>query len=524
MSEATPEFKALQEQMEQDKDADTKLGRLIDFMEASLSHSGAPRFKSFWEARKLSLDLFKEVSTPQIRSQLWARYSHLSKEARRLKDLLDEESAFNVEQIEMAIAALENACEEAGLKSETPGTNPPLLDPVPCHTLEREWSFYEPRQRELNLLNLHASRIHAMRKELIRTEMRIRQKNKFFERLSAAGDKIFPRRKSLIDEVSSKFQEDVSQFIRTYFASQVNESLFFLRSEIKALQGVAKMLTLSAHVFKDTRQALSECWDKLKVEEKELKKSRQEKREIYKANHQELSEKLKTLRGRFETKELAASQLEKELYSFQQEMRNLELGPGEVRALKAELESVREALFAEVRREEESRAREAEVRDQEKREKILNFKNRALGLIAEAPKLGSEAILKERELILEEIQASHLSRHDKLELEKVFKPLKDILTEKNEARLLNLPENDRQALEQLKELLNERKVRRKEMREQVEELRKSAGSSGLDFTKALDISQLHAEEKEKLDKLNEGIRELEDKIRSYERPSVQSSD
>lgn len=513
MSEVNPEFKSLLAQLEEEKDAEVKLNRLIEFMEASLSQSGTPRFKNFWDARKLSLELFKAIENPQIRTHLWTRYSELSKEARRLKDLLDEESAFNVEQIEMAISALEQECQ--GIKTHVESLSPTEI-PFPSFTLESEYDFYEPRQRELNLLNAYASRINALRKELIRTEMRIRQKNKFFQRLSEAGDLVFPGRKTLIEEVSSKFREDVSRFVATYFSSGINESPFRLRDEIRALQGAAKVFTLSAQVFKDTRLELSTCWDKLKEEEKELKKHRQEQREVFKANYTTLHEKLTALRARFEAKELTLPDAEKEIKSFQQEMRQQELGRDEVRALREELSKTEELLHAEARREEEERQKEMAIREQEKREKILNFKNQILALLEEAPHIEINAIQAQKESLLQEIQASSLNRHDKLELEKAFKALKDILTEKNEQRLLNLPENDRQALDQLRELLKERKARRQELRDYTDELRKNAGASNLDFGKALEASRLLADEQEKLKKLGASIKELEAKIAAYE--------
>lgn len=513
MSEVSPEFKSLLTQLDEEKDAEVKLNCLIEFMEASLSQSGTPRFKNFWDARKLSLELFKAVENPQVRTQLWTRYSELSKEARRLKDLLDEESAFNVEQIEIAISALEQECQ--GIKTHVESLSPVQI-PFPSFILEPEYDFYEPRQRELNLLNAYASRINALRKELIRTEMRIRQKNKFFQRLSEAGDLVFPARKTLIEEISHKFREDVNRFVATYFSGDFKESPFRLRDEIRALQGAAKVFTLSAQVFKETRLELSTCWDKLKEEEKELKKHRQEQREIFKANYLALHEKLAHLKSRFESKELNLSDTEKEVANFQLEMRQLELGRDEVRALKEELSNTEDLLRTEARKEEEERQKEASIREQEKKEKILNFKNRILALLEEAPHMEVDVIQAQKESLLQEINASSLNRHDKVELEKVFKALKDILTEKNEQRLLNLPENDRQALDQLRELLKERKVRRQELRDYTDELRKNAGASNLDFGRALEASRLLAEEKEKLEKLNASIKDLEAKIAAYE--------
>ena len=55
------------------------------FTRIALSQPGMPRFKDFWEGRRLCLPLFKENLTPKVRSQLWAEYIELSSEARRFK-------------------------------------------------------------------------------------------------------------------------------------------------------------------------------------------------------------------------------------------------------------------------------------------------------------------------------------------------------------------------------------------------------------------------------------------------------
>jgi len=66
-------------------DVDKKLEFGIDFMEKSIAQTGTPHFKSFWEARTICLELFKENISPPLRAVLWAKYNDLSKEARRLK-------------------------------------------------------------------------------------------------------------------------------------------------------------------------------------------------------------------------------------------------------------------------------------------------------------------------------------------------------------------------------------------------------------------------------------------------------
>ena len=61
-------------------------------------------------------------------------------------------------------------------------------------------------------------------------------------------------------------------------------------------------------------------------------------------------------------------------------------------------------------------------------------------------------------------------------------------------------------------LLKERKKRREEIKTRLEALRKSKGSSGFDFTRALKTDELIEEEKEKLSKIEEAIDELEERL------------
>ena len=107
----SPLFSDFLQQFESERTAEGKIRLSIDFMRAALSNSGTPRFKDFWEGRRICLPLFKENISPKVRSQLWSSYIELSTEAKRLKEILDEQSAFAIEQIELAIQALERDLE-----------------------------------------------------------------------------------------------------------------------------------------------------------------------------------------------------------------------------------------------------------------------------------------------------------------------------------------------------------------------------------------------------------------------------
>lgn len=496
-------------------DPDSKLQHVVSFMESSLSQHGSPHFKSFWEARNLCLDLFKENINPALRSDMWSKYTELSKEARRLKEILDEQSAFAAEQIEIAIQALEQDIannSERLMNSEESDFLPP------SQALEGKKDFYEIGQRELNLLNAQASRINALRKELIRTEMRVRQKNKFFQQLSIAGDLVFPRRKDLIKDISQGFINDIDDFVKIHFSrDNYHESLFFLREEIKILQGIAKLLTLNTHSFTHTRMRLSECWDKIKHVEKERKKERAQQKGVFRQNAQNIQSKIHEFQAIFAEGQMSTHTANEQIDEIYSLMKSTDLGRDEIRMLREELGNARKPLIDKLKADEEARQAADLERDRQRKEKILCLRQEIESLQVNAEALQVDELVSKRDALQLEINQSQTTKQEKLELEKGLKPLKDIITEKREKALMNLSDDDRQALSQLKELLKQRKERRQEVKTQIETLRKASGSSGMDFEKAMAFNAQMAEEKARLEKLNEGIREIEQKVIELER-------
>jgi hypothetical protein len=497
-------------ELEKIADHESKLQFIIDFMEASLAQGGTPHFKNFWEARNLCLQLFKENIAPAVRMILWAKYNDLSKEARRLKEILDEQSAFAVEQIEIAVKALEDDITNF---DEHLDKMAKIDFQVSSLALEKSLSVYERLQRELNLLNTQASRINAMRKELIRTEMRVRQKNKFFQRLSAAGDKVFPRRKDLIKEVSQNFIADVDAFINDHFTREnFDDSLFALREEIKTLQNMAKILTLNTHSFTHTRMRLSECWDRIKAEDKERKKERAQLKSAFKQNFDDAMQKLQEYKQNYETQHPSISDATKQLDALVNEIRNMEHGRDEIRLLKAEVQALRKPIQEKIHAQESERQSQDQEREKQRRQKILDLKFQVEELVKNSMALDADDIEAKRNVIVDLISSSNMGKAEKQEIERQLKPLRDLISEKKESSLLTLSDDDRQSLQQLKEVLKQRKERRQEIKTQIDALRKSSGSSGLDFEQAMNFNAQVEAEKERLEKINQGIQEIEQKI------------
>lgn len=491
-------------------DPERRLETVIAFMEQVLTQTGATQFKDFWDARKLCLDIFKENINPTSRTTFWAKYSELCRLARELKDILNEQSAFAAEQIEIAVVSLEKELTDF---SALLASMPAVDFGVPCHTIEEHYHEYDLRQRELNLLNTYAIRTNTLRKELMKTEMRIRQKNQFFERLSKLGDVIFPRRKTLIQEVSVLFANDVEHFLDNAFRKEMKTpQLFDLREEIKALQSIAKVLTLNTEAFSVTRKKLSECWDGIKNVVKERRKVFAEQKTVNKQHRDQFIEQLEAIKVSAQSGEITAADADNRLEGVSQEMRNTSLGRQEVRELREKIQELRKMFASQVSLQEAAKQQEAQKREQELLARFEKLKDDLQALINRAADLSLEQFSTESEKIIREVVEAKLNRTLKQQIERFERQIRDIIEEKKDQQLLQLSDDEREAINQLKEILKERKSRRQEIKAKINDWRKASGGSGLDFTQAMRFNELIEGEKERLEKIESGIYDIEKEI------------
>jgi hypothetical protein len=504
-------FQQFLDSLKEVKEPEKKLESAINYMEVTLSQSGSPHFKDFWEAKKLATDIFKEHINPTQRVTLWAKYSELCREARRLKEIFDEQSAFACEQIEIAVKAIED---EIQAISEKLSKTPPLKFAAKTRTVERNFENYNVRQKELNFLNVYATKVNSLRKELMKTEMRIRFKNKFFLRLSHLGDLIFPKRKTLIQEVSDLFRQDVEKFIEDTFSGELRMTeLFQVREEIKALQGVAKELTLNTEVFSHTRKKLSECWDSIKNQIHERKEAEHGQKEIYKQERDEFLKEIEELKKKCEEKTSTREKLELELEAIVSKMRKATLGRQEIQILREKVREIRQYIFDQFKSAEELQREEALVAEQNKLEKFKALEKTTTDLIRKVESLELEALLAAFDEVTKEISLFPASRQQKLDLDKKLRVLRDHVAEKKENKLLELSPDDKLAIEQLQVVLKERKERREEIKNRLEHFRKTQSSSSRGFALALETNTELEEEKERLAKIEASIFEVQDKIR-----------
>jgi len=498
-------FETFLEDLEKQESPENKISFILQFMEVSISQAGTPSFRNFWEARKRCLDLFKaENLSYAVRTHLWSKYVELSKEAHRLKEVLDEQSAFAAEQIKLAIEALENDLD----KMSDPGQHAPEItfDPL-AKFMESRCEYYVNTQRELALLNTFAARINGLRKELIKTDMRIRFKNALFQRLSKGGDLVFPRRKQLIKEISQQFNSDVDQFIEENFSSStLSQPLFVLRDDIKALQNMAKVLTLNTQSFNQTRMKLSsQCWDRIKKLEKERKKERTKLQASFKEGAAQIEPKLKEL------EELAQSEKldEKRLDEVHHLMREVRLSREDVKQFRDRLNKLRNFQADKELAEKKARLDKQRKLEEEKKAQLTKTLEVLENLVKEASAKPLEETVSERDRLKNEFSKLELTKWEQHDVDRQFKLLED---ECAKMKIDNLSSNDKEAYDQLQELLNECRKRRAEIKDQLEEYRKTGGSSGLDFEQALKHSELVEAEKQRLTAVDEEIADIKKRI------------
>ena len=513
MKEKTSTYSLMEflEQFHGEINSEKKIRLNLEFMRQALSQGSSPRFKDFWEVRKLCLSLFKEDMPVSIRADLWNSYIELASEAKQLKEIVDQQSAFAVEQIELAIQALEKDVADMNVVLELIAD---IVLPEECFSLQKNREFYTVIQRELQLLNALAVKINSLRKELLKTEMRIRIKNKLLERLSVCGNQVFPRRKELIKQISEQFSQDVEYFVYSQFREGEMKQLpgYVLREEIKYLQQIAKVLTLNTHVFSETRVKLSTCWDEIKNYEKERKKETQEKKLLFKQGFDLIAEKIQVFAASIH-EETSLQECDQQITEILTFMRTVLLGRQEVQILKEQLYNVKKPVLEKARETEQIHLQKLQEKEKEKKDRLEKLSCDLKSLIQQASELSLEQLTVQNKILEKNFEQNQWKQSEKQMLERLFKQVKDLINDNKEKTLMLLSEDDQKTLDQLHIVLFEKKNRRKELKEQLEQYRKLLGGSGLDFEKTIMYRDLMETDKSILEKINSSIFDIKKKIK-----------
>jgi hypothetical protein len=261
---------------------------------------------------------------------------------------------------------------------------------------------------------------------------------------------------------------------------------------------------------------LSECWDKIKSEEKERKKERAQQKAVFKQNVDIAQQKLLEFNTAFQEQKYNPHEALRKLEEVITEIRALDLGRDEQRMLREEVQNARKPINEKIHAEEHARLNQDAEREKQRRQTVNDIKTEISDLLKTSEDAELDPLVAKRDALMEKIGSIQLSKAEKQDFERHLKPLRDIISEKKENSLLSLSDDDRQSIQQLREVLRQKKERRQEIKDQIDVLRKVGGASGLDFEQAMNYNTQLAEEKERLEKINAGIKEIEDKIRKLQ--------
>ncbi len=491
------EFKGFRESFESAKEIEDKVQLALDFMKSVLSKPEGVTLKDFWDVKKLCGPLFKEQMNPIKRNHLWAEYAELGDEARCLKEIKDEQAAFSVEQVELAIEALEADLDHYDRLVEQIA---PVAFPQGLETLEVKEGDYHSVQRELSLLKTLISRLDSLRKEILAIDMRISHKNKILKRLSKLGDQVFPKRKELVKAISDAFVADVEAFVKKRFPEEGDKydvPYYVIRNEIKTFQGFAKVLTLNTQAFTKSRKTLSEGWDKIKEKETERRAEMGDRFEEQKKNFDELLPKVEAFElfcanpdNQVRSKVLGESN------ALQEAMKGAALSRDHMKLLKDRIQKARSGVLDQVQAKVDEKKAEA-------LKEVDDLKEKLTQLIENESETALEDLENREEELKKSYESLNLSAVEIHKFERDFADLRSFIFNKKEGVL-------REAA--LEDLYEERASHVEVIKTQVEEYRKEMGGSNLDFEKAMTYRELYDSAKIHLDKEMEALKNLEEKL------------
>lgn len=250
--------------------AEEKLRCAIGYMEGIVE--GAHPIKVFGAARRFCLGLFQAAVASEVRNKLWVRYGELCREARRLKELQDEQALFKCEQLERAIQEVDRDFSSMPERAFCLTAHSCVEE---AFSLKDNRESYQNFSHALQHLNGFATRLAALKKKALKAAIQRHQRRRILDSLHIVGDRIHPKRKEVIRQLSALFAEDVEGFVRQAAPEgKTVAELFSFKAEIKLLQKMSKEFTLGTDVFNKARVLLSECWGRITDEVLRRRKAR----------------------------------------------------------------------------------------------------------------------------------------------------------------------------------------------------------------------------------------------------------
>lgn len=273
--------------------ADERIAKMLEYMKLQLSHGEIHPLSRFWKMRKFCLDNFKCTIAVSQRLKLWKDYCVVIDEIVKLKQVIDEKSSYEKEQIEEALLSIASDLEGVDqlIEKETEISVPKS----PC--VQKHATFYKSTQKELSIYSSYAKRLNSLKKEILALDISFKKKQEILDQIHVLADKVFPKKRDLLGLMSTTYASHIQIFVRINFSdSEFKSPIFHLKEQIKQLQNFAKVISLNVDAFSKTREQLSNCWDKIKVYEKKQKKDKEEKKEQSNRIFAGLKEKIEKLK------------------------------------------------------------------------------------------------------------------------------------------------------------------------------------------------------------------------------------
>ncbi|MCB1118335.1 MAG: hypothetical protein KDK65_00075, partial [Chlamydiia bacterium] len=364
-------------------------------------------------------------------------------------------------------------------------------------------------KEELETLNLFIERLTVLRKELSESQelMWVRHKGKLFRRLSKLGDQLFALRKEKMETMARLYEEAVDNFVSTNFPNNVPKGPHKnLIREIQRLQAISRVL-MHSDVYRRTRLKLSACWDRIRESEKEKKAEDEQNRVKYAENLAPFLEKVETLDKEFQEGKKDVAACHEEMKKIERESQSKELGFREKKELKQRLFQMKRVIDQRLEKEREAAQKQHQLNEEKRKETFDKFCQKVEEVIQKGEQLDEQ-----KEVLEQEVGTLKLTKTEKLFVQRLMNQLKEKIISQHEAALLQLPDDQKQALDQLKTLLDEKQEWRQQIKSEVDALKKLNSGSGLDFEKAIEIRQLLDEEEHKLITIDEAIADIEQRI------------
>ncbi len=496
----TEAFIGFKESFDKLSGTEEKIIYTIEFMRTALSKNGGLHLKNFWDAKHLCSHLFKKKMSGIKRKILWSQYIEINEEARRLKEILDEQVEFSIEQIGLAIEGLETDLMRI---DRLEGRIPLVKFPKGIHKIVKTVEIYSTFQQKIHLFKTLAMRLDTLKKETISTEMRISVKNKILRRISKLGDQIFPSMKELVEKISEEFLKDVEFFVERRFKNHDSFAHHYIvREEIKTLQALSKILTLNNQLFTKTRKILSHCWEEIDQKEQERKKKLDEKSKHFKQHEEIFNKKIEAFKTFCSSEShLSEEKILKQAAFLEREIKTLDLSRERKKYLAFQIHKIQNRAIDQIKEHHHQKI-------EEKKLKVDTLKHKLGELIEKEQEFNLEELVQEEFLLTKSYEDLDLSSSHQHILERKFSDLRSVILDKKEKEASH--DDD------FEELLEERKELLDDIKKYFEECRKEMGSSRLDFEKAIVYRELSDSAKIHIDKELKAIGHLERKIAGLE--------